>query len=181
MLLVCLGVKSRVPTLLHVIPSQGKGNVSAVTSLGDNVFVVRDRSEQIEVYDAETFALQRHIAVPGLDSCHLGLAVCAVNHCMYASDWNSSIVHRVKLSGSNAVKKWSVARRPAGLSVNKAHNLVVACCGANKLQEYTTHGCIVREICLQAGLAHPRHAIQLSTGDFVVSHSGDLVLSLIHI
>jgi len=53
--------------------------------------------------------------------------------------------------------------------VNIAHNLVVACCGAKKLQEYTTHGSLVREICLQSGVTHPWHAIQLSTGDYVVS------------
>jgi len=35
--------------------------------------------------------------------------------------------------------------------VNKAHNLVVACRDVKKkLQGYTTHGSLVREICLQA-------------------------------
>jgi len=67
------------------------------------------------------------------------------------------------------VKKWSVAMGPRGLSVNIAHNLVVACYGANKLQEYTTHGSLVREICLQSGVIRPWHVIQLSTGDYVVS------------
>jgi len=67
------------------------------------------------------------------------------------------------------VKKWSVACLPAGLSVNKAHNLVVTCSGAKTLQEYTTHGTLVREICLQAGVTSPWHAIELSTGDYVVS------------
>jgi len=67
------------------------------------------------------------------------------------------------------VKKWSVAKGPVGLSVNNEHNLIVACCDANKLQEYTMHGSLVREICLQAGVTRPWHAIQLSTGDYVVS------------
>jgi len=70
------------------------------------------------------------------------------------------------------VKQWSVASRPAGLSVNKEHNVVVACYGADKLQEYTTHGTLVREMSLQqVGLTDPWHALQLSTGDYVVSHS----------
>jgi len=97
-----------------------------------------------------------------------GLVACPNNNCLYASDWNNNI-HRVELSGSNAVKKWSVARGPRGLSVNVAHNLVVACCEANKLQEYTTHGSYVREIRLQScETCRPWHAIQLSTGDYVV-------------
>jgi len=155
-----------VPTLTHVIPSQSRGSVLAVTSLGDAVFVVR-YSQQVEVYDAETFTLQHLITVPGLGTRPRCLAACDVNHCIYALDRNS--IHRVELSGSNAVKKWSVAGGPIGLSVNKAHNLVVACHKANKVQEYTTHGSLVREICLQAGVTEPFHAIQLSTGHYVVS------------
>jgi len=160
-------VKSSTPTLTHVIASQGGRGVFAVTSLGDDVFVVRYIS-QVEVYDAETLTLQRHIAVHGLGQ-SFGLVACPNNNCLYASDWTNASIHRVELSGSNAVKKWSVAGSPAGLSVNIAHNLVVACREANKLQEYTTDGSLVREICLQSGVTNLWHAIQLSTGDYVVS------------
>jgi len=149
--------------------------VSAVTSLGDDVFVVRDNSQQVEVYDAETLTLQRHITVHGIRYPR-GLVACPKNNCLYASDWRNNI-HRVELSGSNDVQKWSVASRPVGLSVNIAHNLVVACrgletfCGVNMctLKEYTTHGSLVRDIILQSGVTDPWHAIQLSTGDYVVS------------
>jgi len=172
-------VKSSTPTLTHVIPSQGGDSVCAVTSLGDDVFVVRENSQkQVEVYDAVTLTLQRHIAVRRLCWSH-GLVACPNNNCLYASDWHDNNIHRVELSGSNAVKKWSVADSPTGLSVNIAHNLVVACCGANKLQEYTTHGSLVREICLH-GVTNPWHAIQLSTGDYVVSqHVSPGVVSVV--
>jgi len=165
---VITAVKSATPTLTHVIPRQGGGSVLAVTSLGDDVFVARKESQQVEVYDAVTLTLQRRLKVPELGAWSSGLAACPINNCLYASDWYN-LVHRVELSGSNAVKKWSVTRGPVGLSVNSEHNLIVACRGANKLQEYTTHGSLVREICLQAGVTSPWHAIQLSTGDYVVS------------
>jgi len=168
MFTVITAVKSTTPTLTHVIPSQGRGSVSAVTSLGDDVFVVRLYSQQVEVYDAVTLTLQRRLTVPGIGDGLTGLAACPNNNCLYASDWRNNSVHRVELSGSNAVKKWSVARRPTGLSINSEHNLIVACCDANKLQEYTTHGSLVRELCLQAGVTLPYHAIQLSAGDYVV-------------
>ena len=168
-LVVYSEMKSRVPTLTHVILSQVRSGVSAVTSLGDDVFVVHEYSQQIEVYDAETFTLYSLITIPGLGYCAFGLAVCAVNHCIYASDLDNNSIHRVELSGSNAVKTWFVARGPRGLSVNKAHNLAVSCREANKLQEYTTDGFLIREIYLQAGITRPWHAIQLSTGHYVVS------------
>jgi len=155
--------------LTHVIPSQGRGIVTAVTSLGNEVFVLREESQQqVEVYDASTFTLQRNITVPELGIWSYGLAACAHYKCLYVSDDNN--IHRAELSGSSAVKKWSVASCPRGLSVNKEHNVVVACFEADKIQEYTTHGALVREISLeQAGEMSPWHAVQLSTGDYVVS------------
>ena len=169
------------PTLTNVVASQGGGGVWAVTSLGDDVFVVRDNSQQVEVYDAVTLTLQCHITVDRLGWSY-GLVACPNNNCLYASGWNDDNIHRVELSGSNAVKKWSVADGPTGLSVNIADNLVVACQWANKLQEYTTHGLLVREICQQSGVSRPWHAIQLSTGDYVVSqHVSPGVVSVVEV
>jgi len=169
-------VKCSVP---HVIPSQRGGGVYAVTSLDDDVFVARFNSQQVEVYDTGTFTLQRHITVQGMSLC-TGMTSCARNRCLYLSSYDINSVHRVELSGGNAVKTWSVASGPRGLSVNIAHNLVVACLEGNKLQEYTTHGSLVREICLQAGVTSPWHAIQLSTGDYVVSqHKSPGVVSVV--
>ena len=156
-------------SLTQVIPSQGVVRY-AVTSLGDEVFVAFHNSQHIQVYDAGSFTLQRRLTVPELYSSCYGLAACVSNNCLYASDWQSSSIHRVDLSGSNAVNTWSVATTPVGLSLNKAHNVVVTCQVVNKLQEYTTYGTLVGEISLQqTGVTHPWHAVQLSTGNYVVS------------
>jgi len=143
---VCVDSSSSSPTVIHVIP---KGNgVGGVTSLGDDVFVVRhDCQEKIEVYDAKTFTLQRHITVPGLGRNCWGLAACPYNNCLYASGYYDSSVHRVDLSGSNAVKEWSVSGRPLGLS---------------------THGTLLQNIVAYPECPH--HAVQLPTGQFLVSH-----------
>jgi len=156
-------VKSTTPTLTHVIPSQGRDSVTAVTSLGDDVFVARLHTQMVEFYDAVTLTLQRRFIVPGHGDGLSGLAACPINNCLYAADWNNDRVHRVELSGSSAVKKWFVARHPTDLSVNSQHNLIVACYGADRLHEYATSGSLVREICLQAGVTQLCHAIQLST------------------
>jgi len=156
-------------SLKHAIPSRGY-YVTSLASLGDKVFGARQNGQHIDVYDATTFAFQHNLPVPGLGQSCFGLAACSSNNCLYASDGQYSRIHRVDLSGSSAVKQWSVANGPRGLSVNKEHNVVVACCGAHKLQEYTTHGTLVREISLQpVGVSSPWHAVQLSTGDYVVS------------
>jgi len=165
------GVKFIAPMLTHVIPSRDRGSVYAMTSLGDDVFVIREGSKQIEVYDAATFALRRHMTVAGLGSRSDGIAACARNKCLYLSDDENDKVHRVTLSGGNLVKNWLVASNPTGLSINRALNLVVTCYGAKVLQEYTTHGSLVREVSLQADVISPWHAVQLSSGDYVVSQN----------
>jgi len=156
--------------VVHVSP-KGK-DVGGVTSLGDDVFVVRCNSQQqIEVYDAKTFTLQRHITVHGLGAYPWGLVACPHNKCLYASDIGSDSVHRVELSGSNAAMKWSVALGPAGLSVNSEHNLIVVSWSERKLQIFTTHGTLLLDIQLQADIVCPWHAVQLpSTSQFLVSH-----------
>jgi len=155
----------------HVIP---RGNeVGGVTSLGNDVFVVRCPSrQQIEVYDANTFTLERHITVPWLGR-SFGLAACHKNSCLYASDEDNNCVHRVDLSGSNAVK-WSVAGLPRGLSVNSEHNLLVVSPSERKLQIFTTHGTLLQNIQLQADIESPWHAIQVSADQFMVCHECSL-------
>jgi len=170
---VCVDSNSSSPTVVHVTL---RGNrVSGVTSLGDDVFVVHLPSQKkIEVYDAKTFTLQRHITVPGLGNYSYGLAACPHNNCLYASNWDNDRVHRVELSGSNAVMKWSVASRPRGLSVNSEHNLLLVSQQERKLQIFTTRGTLLQNIQLQADIERPWHAVQLPTGQFLVSHSGSL-------
>jgi len=154
----------------HVIPT--RDYVGGVASLGNDVFVLRRRSQNIEVYDATTITLQRSFAVPQLGPSSYGLAVCPRNKCIYASDYHNNSIHRVELKGSNAVMKWkwSVASKPAGLTVNKAQNLLVVSNGECKLQEFTTRGTLLRIIQLQFAITGGLwHAIDLATGQFVVS------------
>jgi len=167
---VCVDSSSSSPTVIHVIP---RGNaVCGVASLGDDVFVVCWPSEEkIEVYDTKTFTLQRHITVFGLGNESYGLAACPHNNCLYASDWIFGRVHRVAVSDRNAVMEWSVASRPVGLSVNSEHNLLVVSEGERKLQVFTTHGSLLQNIQLQADIERPCHALQLPTGQFLVSPS----------
>jgi len=178
MCLLLTVVKFRGPRLSHVIPSTA-GNtetntesVTAVTLLDEQLFIMRSRSPHVDVYDATTCTFKGRIMIPGLGISNggpLGLAVCAVYQCIYASDLTLNMIHRVDLTEGNAVKEWSVGTGPRGLSVNHRHNVVVVCSDCRKIQEYTTHGTLVREIDLKNAVTEPWHAVQLSTGEYVVS------------
>jgi len=169
------------PTLTHVIPrvAEDKANyVVGLATLGSKLFVLRcDPRQQIEVYDTATFAPMRHLSLAcskvAIDETY-GLASCARNNCLYLSNFKHFSVHKIELasgaSGNAPVStSWSVALEPTGLHVNRAGNVLVTCRGAQRLQEYTAVGSLVREISLPSDLPSPWCAIELDGGRFAVS------------
>jgi DNA-binding beta-propeller fold protein YncE len=147
--------------------------VVGVTSVDNRLFVLRVPSKQsVKVYDLKTLQ-QNTLKVKGLSSdSYNGLTACVVNKCLYVSDYKNATVNKVELAVDNKISMWLVDRGPRGLSINSAFNLLVACFKANKIQEYTTGGLLVREVCLKSyndKLLSPFHVIQLTSGQFIVS------------
>lgn len=148
-----------------------------VTSLTNQLFVLRGDAQEIEVYDTSTFQLQRSITVANLEG-PLALTSCAFYNCLYASSfkqrsklWECGYVHRVDLFDNVTVRCWDVGKKPSGLFVNSANNVVVTCCDEHKIKEYTTLGTVVREINLKhSGITDPSHAVQLPNDQFAVCH-----------
>jgi DNA-binding beta-propeller fold protein YncE len=161
------------PTLVHVIPrGTGYAGVGSLALYDDHLFVGRDGFAQVEVYNTTTWSLQRHLSIAGLGNYVRGLAACDHNKCLYVSANDRNRVYKVDLSTYRVALEWSAADHPWGLSVNTAHNLLVACSAASKLQEYSSDGLLVREICITGG--NPTHGIQLSNSQIVVSQYGTL-------
>jgi len=88
--------------LLYTLP-EGRP-IWGVSSLGDELFVVRERASHIEVYRYTT--LYRRLQVPGLAAAR-DLAACHVHACLYITDvgnkgaddskverWPSYAIHR---------------------------------------------------------------------------------------
>ena len=67
---------------------------------------------------------------------------------------------------------WPVGGGPTGLTVNSAKNVLVVIHNERKLQEFTSHGTLLLTIQLQPDIGGPRQVIQLSNGQFVISHTG---------
>jgi len=78
----------------------------------------------------------------------------------------------VELTDSNAVTQWSVGNGPVGLTVNSDKNVLVVIEGERKLQKFTTHGTQLQTIQLQPDIDSLSQVIQLSGGQFVISHIG---------
>lgn len=149
-----------------------------LATIGTRLFVLRcDPRQQIAVYDTETFAALRPVTLPCVDFDEAyGLASCPVNKCLYVSNFKRFSVLKIELvtecSNNSPVasySSWSVALEPTSLHVNRAANVLVACRGAQRLQEFTAMGSLVREISLPPELPSPWSAIELTSGQFAVS------------
>jgi len=156
--------------------STGDVGVVGVTSVDDAVFVLLNgNSDQVAVYSVNDYRLLRHLSLPALKPCYPvqlydvdGLTSCVRHRCLYASYYGNTCVHRYDLA-SSAMSKWSVPGQPCGLSVTPSCNLLVTCWWPNKLLELSADsGQCVRAITLQSGIQDPWHAVQLTTGQYVV-------------
>jgi len=149
--------------------------VWGVTSLDNHLYVLRENksSEQIEVYDIDSYRLLRYLTVPEL-GIRRDIVACRHNRCAYISDWSHNSVHRVALSDAT-VTQWPVNDKPAGLSLTYTHGVLVTCWEVHKIKEFSTDGQLLHVLTLPQDVVSPLHTIQLSSEQFVVCH-GDAQL-----
>jgi len=153
--------------VVHTLPEGPP--VLGVTSLAGEVFVLRHKEhDQLEVYDAITYCLQRCLTVPNIRGL-VDIISCDHYLCVYVSDHVVECIHRLDSQGK-AATQWPVNDTSFGLSVNTAHNLLITYNVVRKIKEFSTHGDLLREITLPDDVIHPWHAIQLTSGQFVVCH-----------
>jgi len=166
---MCTHCLYTVGQVVHTLPDGPA--VGGVTSLGDEVFVLRDKErDEVEVYDAITYRLLRYITVANLREL-ADMTSCEHYHCVYISDRGVMCIHRVDVQG--ATTQWPVNDEPRGLSVTKAHNVLVTCHVVHKIKEFSSHGDLLREMTLPDDVINPWHAIQLTSGQYVVCHGVD--------
>ena len=144
--------------------------VAGVTSLGEEVYLLRQKAsgrDEVEVYDVITYRLQRCLTVPNARGYH-DITSCEHCLCLYIADPFVECIHRLDLQGN--AQQWPVNDRPARLSVNADHNLIVTCRKVRKVKQFNPRGELVRDVILPGDVIHPWHAIQLTSGEFIVCH-----------
>ena len=165
-------VKLIVGHVLHTLP---EGNaVWGVTSFDNRLYVLRDKaSQQIEVYDTQSYRLLQRLTVPLL-SAMTDIASCAHNRCLYIADANRETLHRVGLRivwlSRPDVRQWPVNDVPASLSVTDTHSVLVMCNAVPKIKEYSADGKLLRQLVLPQNVVSPWHLGPLSNGEFIVCH-----------
>jgi len=145
--------------------------VWGLTTLDNVIYVLRRKDmEQIAAYYADSYRLQKKFSVPGLRGAY-DIVACPHYQCLYVSGYCDSCVHRVALI-NGAVTSWSVYDTYRGLSVTDTRSVLVTCDEVRKIKEFSTDGKLLRQIQLPKDVVSPLHTIQLSSGEFIVSHGG---------
>lgn len=154
--------------LVHTLP-EGEP-VWGVTTLAGQVYVLRWKErDEVEVYDTISYCLQRRLTVPNSRR-YTDMTSCERNRCLYIADHIVECVH--KLTAQGAATRWAVNAEPRGLATNSAHNLLVTCPFVRKIKEFSTYGNLLRELTLPVDVINPWHAVELTSGQFIVCHGG---------
>lgn len=166
-------------------------SVYGITVLADELYVARDRSHVIEVFDlnAPLWSIEvenfDHVAPMSSSSCHrrltvtmtslsqqvrpLDIASCVETRSLYVSDAANGRLHRVDPTSGRVLDSWKVDGRTWGLSVTDRGTVLVCCRAAGQLCEFTSSGQLVRRVRLSDDVAQPVHAVEVRS-QFVVSH-----------
>jgi len=146
----------KAPAVDHVFSVSG--DVTGITVLGSDVFVVRHPSH-VDVYDSTSFTSTRSLIITGSEQLE-GIVSCSHNNCLYVIDSAQDIIYRYDLS-NNVTTKWSMSGQCYGLSVTKTDNVLITLRLRNpkRIQEYTTHGSLIRDISLDNSIVGPWHCV----------------------
>jgi len=142
--------------------------VCGVTLLAGELYLVRfQERDQVEVYDVISYHLLRRLTVPDIDNI-IDMTSCIHYRCVYIADHICKCVHR--LDAQDTFTRWAVNDEPWGLSVNAAHNVIVACDCVRKIKEFSSRGDLLRELTLPVDVINPWHSLQTRSGQFIVCY-----------
>ena len=157
------------PAVIEIL--RGRERVFGLTLLHDNLFVLR--ANCIEVYSTNPeYTFLHRLRVDGLTSHEWNdLTSSVVHSCLYVADCAAKMIRAVQLEGP--VRMWSVPDCPCGVSVTPDDDtLLVTCADTRQLVELSLYGGDwLRHVNLSSDIQRPLHAIKLTSGNYVVSHS----------
>jgi len=159
-----------VGVLTNVIPKNRE--ISGITVLEDELFIIRSNQERINVYSNSTFLPTRQLTIPGSKNL-VAIVANEQNKSLYLSDQVLKSVYRFNPRQGKVIQKWPVGEECAGLSLTKSNNLLVTLLNTKKIRKYSPDGKFIIAINLDKSIEYPHHCIQLSNDHFVVCHEGD--------
>ena len=162
-----------------------KKSIAGMTILDKELFVLHEKSSEVEVYNSNTFLSSRRWKLNDLIQPQ-DIVSCNGNKCLYIFDYKGFLsfskneILRVDPHGK-LIKKWSTGSNFGySLSVTSESNVILPVYKSKTINEYYPDGQLIRKVdilkvsVLKTILADPEicemwHAIKLTNGHFVIS------------
>ena len=144
-----------------------------LTSLGNNLYVVRRKAADVEVYDIQSLTLISLIPVKRLLDAS-DMESCRRNSYLFVADAKLQHVFKIDLRRMSDVNGWPTRGSPSRLSVTSKTNVIVSFVDLALLREYSGNGRLIREIVVDAetpSAVRLFHAIQVN-GYFMIGQGG---------
>src|SRR6218665_985462 len=146
-----------------------------MTILDKELFVLHEKSSEVEVYNSNTFLSSRRWKLNDLIQPQ-DIVSCNGNKCLYIFDYkgflsSSNEILRVDPHGK-LIKKWSTGSNFGySLSVTSESNVILPVYKSKTINEYYPDGQLIRKVTI---LSDPQiseiwHAIKMTNGHFLIS------------
>ena len=169
---------------IHVLRFGGDSSwtvVHGVASMGEELYVLRSPiyfidETLVDVYSKTDFVLLRSLSVPGLSQHSIqDMTSCATLDCLLIADGEKHCLHKVTRDCRDSPEIWYLSYKPKGISEGTTCDVcvLVACYGGplsntGILLALNAKGDCARKIILSQWIESLSHAVQLSSGEFVI-------------
>lgn len=166
---------SQVPKFVHKMKTEAasreKREIGGMTALNGELFVITCDSKVVEVFCLQSFQWLRTFELK--EGCFGDITSCSRKKCLFLMNWTAkerqNEIIRFDADGKN-IFIWSIKDNGGCLSITNNSYVLLTDYWKNILIEYSPRGAKIRQIDLKSDVIHPRHAIKLITGNFVVCH-----------
>jgi len=164
------------PELIRTITTKAakekNESINGLTILNDELFVISRKSSEIEVFHAQKLTFCRRLKRKGLVD-PLDIVACNRSKRLYIMDYKTADQPKTMFVVNSYGKLLTKVRTGfdyGRLSITEDSNVILTVFWTGKLNVYSADGQLLTEMKLPPDVVHPRHAIRLANGDFVVSH-----------
>lgn len=165
------------PTLVGILPGNGR-ILCGVAVLESDLYVVRNFSSTIDVYDVRTrdFRSRGAMGVAGLRD-PVDIAACPVRETVYVAGSNDMSVFKIDGRSKTTTGRWRLDRRPFGVSVTRRSTVIVTFLDETAVREFSADGAELRGVRLDPdAFANPWHAVAFSVPGAADEPTTDRVL-----
>src|SRR6218665_2375528 len=163
------------PIKIHAISDVARNNVRGATKLRNEIYVLCPSFSVPVIYvfeDQSPFSYQRNIEIRDIKFA-FDIGSSEKDNCLYVSDTCENCIWKIarETDDQHKITKWlTTDYKPTTLSVNSDGQLLMVKVSSSILMIFGSDAELLHSIQLSSDINLPRHALETSTGNFIILH-----------